>query len=253
MSAGRGTFAYAQARLQARLGMRAAPSDLQRARATRDLAALLQQLRTMPQARYVARLAPATPIHELERRLRAEWCVLVDEVAHWQPDAWRPTLRWLRWLPYLPVLQKFARGGRAPSWTRDDPVVGRIVALEPGTRSGALDATPLQPLQAALAAQGDVTQAWLEHWRHLWPNASDPGLEAIVRAVKGVDTLLRAAPASASTEDLSGTLSRRLLTIFRRHPLSPATAVAYLGLEAIDLLVLRGAILARAALARAAA
>jgi hypothetical protein len=233
--------------------MRAAPSDLQRARAARDLAALLQQLRTMPQARYVARLAPATPIHELERRLRAEWCVLVDEVARWQPDTWRPTLQWLRWLPYLPALQKLARGGRAPAWTREDPVVGRIVATEPGTRSGALDATPLQPLQAALAAEGDITQAWFEHWRRLWPAAADPGLEAIVRAVQGVDTLLRAAPVSASTEELAGTLSRRLLTIFRRYPLSPATAVAYLGLEAIDLLVLRGAILARAALAKAAA
>ena len=125
--------------------------------------------------------------------------------------------------------------------------------MEPGSRSGALDATPLQPLQATLAAQGDVTQAWFEHWRRLWPVASDPGLEAIVRAVQGVDVLLRAAPASASTEELAGTLARRLLTIFRRHPLSPATAVAYLGLEAIDLLVLRGAILARAALAKAAA
>jgi hypothetical protein len=253
VSAGPGTFAYAQARLQARLGLRAAPADLQRARAARDLAALLQLLRSMPQARYVARLAPATPLHELERRLRAEWCVLVDEIAHWQPESWRPALHWLRWLPYLPALQKLARGGRAPSWTREDPVVGRIVAVEPGSRSSALGATPLLPLQAALASDGDVTQAWYEHWRRLWPQAAEPGLDAIVRAVQGFDTLLRAAPASASTEELAGTLARRLLVIFRRHPLSPATAVAYLGLEALDLLALRGAILARAALTRAAA
>lgn len=253
MNAGHGTFAYAQARLQARLGMRAAPSDLQRARAARDLAALLQLLRSTPQARYVARLAPGTPLHELERRLRGEWCALVDEVARWQPERWCPAVHWLRWLPYLPALQKLSRGGRAPSWTRDDPIVGRIVATEPGTRSSALGATPLQPLQAALATEGDVTQAWLEHWRRLWPAPSDAGLEAILRALQGVDALLRAAPASASTEELSGTLARRLLRIFRRYPLSPATAVAYLGLEAIDLLALRGAILARAALAKAAA
>lgn len=253
MSAGPGTFAYAQARLQARLGMRAAPSDLQRARAARDLPALLQLLRSMPQARYVARLAATTPVHEAERRLRAEWCTLVDEVARWQPEAWRPAIRWLRWLPYLPVLQKFARGGRAPAWTREDPVVGRIVAVEPGTRSGALDATPLQPLQAALAAQGDITQAWLEQWRGLWPESPEPGLDAIVRAVAGVDKLLRTAPMTASTEDLAATLARRLLGVFRRYPLSAATAVAYLGLEALDLLALRGTIVARAALARAAA
>ena len=101
--------------------------------------------------------------------------------------------------------------------------------------------------------EGDVTQAWLEHWRRLWPDASDPGLEAIVRAVQGVDD---AAARRTAVSFHRGTVrqpSRRLLSIFRRHPLSPATAVAYLGLEAIDLLVLRGAILARAALARAAA
>ena len=179
--------------------------------------------------------------------------MLVDEVARWQPDAWRPALHWLRWLPYLPVLQKLARGGRAPSWTREDPVVGRIVAMEPGTRSGALDATPLQPLQAALAAAGRRHAGLVRALARLWPAASDPGSKPSCEAVQGVDTLLRAAPASASTEELSGTLSRRLLSIFRRHPLSPATAVAYLGLEAIDLLALRGAILARAALAKAAA
>jgi hypothetical protein len=253
VNAGRGTFAYAQARLQARLGMRAAPADLQRARAARDLAALLQLLRSTPQGRYVARLAPGAPVHELERRLRAEWCVLVDEVARWQPEGWRPALHWLRWLPYLPALQKLARGGRAPAWTREDPVVGRIVATEPGTRSGALLETPLQPLQAALAAEGDISAAWFTHWRRLWPASSNAGLEAIVRAVQGVDTLLRAAPPSAATEELTGTLSRRLLSVFRRHPLSPATAVAYLGLEGIDLLALRGAIVGRAALAKAAA
>ena len=253
MSAGPGTFAYAQARLQARLGMRAAPSDLQRTRAARDLPALLQLLRSMPQARYVARLTPTTPMHELERRLRAEWCALVDEVAQWQPEGWRPALHWLRWLPYLPVLQKLARGGRAPAWTREDPVVGRIVAAEPGTRSGAVETTPLQPLQEALAAQGDITQAWLEHWHRLWPEPAEPGLEAIERAVSGLDKLLRAAPATASTEELAATLTRRLLGIFRRHPLSAATAVAYLGLEAIDLLTLRGAILARAAFSKVAA
>jgi hypothetical protein len=41
-------------------------------------------------------------------------------------------------------------------------------------------------------------------------------------------------------------LSRRLLRIFRRHPLSPAAAVAYLGLEALGLLGLRGGVMRRA-------
>lgn len=248
MSADSGHFAYSQARLQARFGQSADPADLQRAHAARDLAGFLSAVRTTAQRRYTTRLAPGMDPHELERHLRYEWSALVDEVARWQPAPWQEAIRWLRWLPYLPALQKLTRGGRPPAWARADPVLGRIVALDPALRGAALAASPLQPFRLALAANaGDVTAAWLGHWRALWPKGSRHAraLDLIARDVALLDAKLREAVGGDSRE-LHGALSLRLLRTFRRHPLSPTAAVAYLGLEALGLLGLRGGVMRRA-------
>jgi hypothetical protein len=185
--------------------------------------------------------------HELERHLRYEWSTLVDEVARWQPAPWQEAIRWMRWLPYLPALQKLTRGGRPPAWTRADPVLGHIVALDPALRGGALAASPLQPFGPALeAGAGDVTQparpladAVARGNRHA------RAMDRIARDVALLDAKLREAVGGDSKE-LHQALSHRLLRTFRRHPLSPATAVAYLGLEALGLLGLRGGVMRRA-------
>jgi hypothetical protein len=247
---GLGSFGYAQARLQARLGQRIAPEDLQRARAARDLPAYLQQVRTTPLARRVARIAPGMDVHEAERRLREEWAATVTEIARWLPGRWHAAILWLRWLPYLPALQKLARGGRAAGWTREDPVLARIIAAEPGRRARMLGDTALEPLQAAVAAHGDVADAWLEHWRSLWPDeqASRDALERLVREVRDLASLLAELGPGASSEDALAAFGRRLLRLFRRHPLEPVAAFTYLGLEALDQLELRGGITQRVAL-----
>jgi hypothetical protein len=247
-------FGYAQARLQARLGQRALPEVQHAARAARDLPGYLQQVRSTALARHVGRIAPGMDAHEVERRLRHEWATTVAEVARWLPQPWREATVWLQWLPYLPALQKLARGGRANHWMRDEPMLARIIAVEPGARAGGLRGTSLEPLQEAIARHGDVTQAWLEHWRRCWP-ADVParlGLERLLRQVREVTQGLRDLSASASSDELLQRLGARLLRQLRRHPLSPLAAYAYLGLEALDLLELRGAIVRRIALTVAA-
>jgi hypothetical protein len=106
-----------------------------------------------------------------------------------------------------------------------------------------------------MQAEGGIVAAWLQHWRSLWAaNATAAaGLERIAREVEALDALLRAAPPSAASDEMQAALAQRLLRVFRRHPLSPAAAVAFLGLEALDLLALRGAVLLRAVLAPGAA
>jgi hypothetical protein len=248
VSSGSGHFAYSQARLQARFGQAADPVAVQSAHAARDLAGFLSAVRTTPQRRYTTRLAPGMDPHELERHLRFEWSTLVDEVARWQPAPWHKAIRWMRWLPYLPALQKLARGGRPPAWTRADPVLGHIVALDPALRGAALAASPLQPFRRALeTGTGEITSAWLGHWRTLWPAGSRHAgaLDRITHDVASLDARLRARDGGDSRE-LHQALSRRLLRTFRRHPLSPAAAAAYLGLEALGLLVLRGGVMRRA-------
>jgi hypothetical protein len=244
-----GNFGYAQARLQARTGQRAT-EELRRARAMRDLGAYLQQVRATPLARHVARIVPGMDIHEVERRLRGEWSATVEEVARWLPAEWRPATFWWCWLPSLPALQKLARGGRTATWTREDPVLARIVAVEPGRRALMLGGTALAALQAAVASHGDVADAWLAHWRALWPDEPRAvgGLEQLLGAVARCRQALVEAMPEAVTEDAMRLLERDLLRTFRRHPLSPVAAYAFLALEALDLLELRGAITVRVTL-----
>jgi hypothetical protein len=247
---GAAQFAYAQARLQARLGESMPPAVQEQLHAARDLASLLTAARSTALRRYAARLAPGLDPHELERHLRAEWVALVDEVARWQPGEWQASIRWLSWLPSLPLLQKLARGGRPPAWARNDPWLGRVIATEPALRAAALAVTPLRPLRAVFETrERDAAAAWLVHWRASWPRkpAAALALERIARDVADCDASLRE-PAARTSRDTLRALRHRLLRTFRRHPLSPAAAVAFLLLEGLGLLALRGEVMRRAAI-----
>jgi hypothetical protein len=244
-----GHAAYAQTRLQARLGEMPDAAELQQTMAARDLASLLAAVRGTTQRRYAARLAPGMDPHELERHLRFEWTSLVDEVARWQPATGFAAVSWLRWLPSLPLLQKLARGGRPPAWARADTALGRIVATEPALRGAALAGTPLRAFSAALATDGggDIRAAWVAHWRAVWPQDRRAmlALERIVRDVAVCEAALRE-PTVRDSAEPHAVLARRLLRTFRRNPSSPAAAVAYLGLEGLGLLALRGGVMQRA-------
>ena len=242
------SFAFAQARMQARFGARPVAADWQHLEATRDLGAVLQILRGGPLARWTARFPTRPGAHEIERRLREEWMRAIDEVAAWQPDAWRDATRWMRWITYLPALQKLARGGRAPAWMRADAVLGPIVAREPRERGEALAATPLAPLAAGFGEPPDVARAWGLHWQKYWPRAAAfrlplTRLLAVMRAHR---EQLAEAPPEASSRDAIRSAERRLELLFRRHPLSPTATAAYVCTIMLDLQRLRGLLAVRA-------
>ena len=241
------SFAFAQARLQARFGARPVAADWQQLEATRDLGAVLQILRGGPLARWTSRLATRPGLHEMERRLREEWLHAVDEVATWQPEHWREATRWMRWITYLPSLQKLARGGRAPAWMRADPVLGPIVAREPLERGPALEGTPLAPLAAGFAKPPDVAGAWARHWQTLWPSGSEArtALRRLLAAIREHRVRLAEAPPEATSRDAMQSLERRLEIMFRRHPLSAVATAAFVCLMMLDLQRLRGMLAVR--------
>ena len=242
------SFAYSQARLQARYGARPRAADWSQIAATADLGALLQVLRASPLAGWTGLLGSRPGVHDVERRARDEWLRRVDEVASWQPEAWRKGILWLRWIPYLPALQKLARGGRAQAWMRDDAVLGPIVAREPRDRAAALRRTALAPLARGFQPPHEMAATWTRHWRQLWPSR-DPGrapIEALIRMTGQVRRLLAQLPETSRSTDTLRDMERRFQLGFRRHPLSPAAAVAYLGLLALDLRRVRGALATRA-------
>jgi hypothetical protein len=242
------SFAYAQARLQARYGARPRVADWSQVEATADLGALIQLLRASPLAGWTGLLGSRPGLHDIERRAREEWLRRVDEVASWQPEAWRDGILWLRWIAYLPALQKLARGGRAQAWMRDDAVLGPVVAREPRERATALRRTPLAPLARAFLPPHEMAAAWSGHWRQLWPprGVDNEPIEALIRITSRELERLAQLPDDSSSRETLRTLERRFQLGFRRHPLSPAAAVAYLGLLALDLRRMRGALATRA-------
>jgi hypothetical protein len=241
-------YGYAQARLQARFSSRPVASDWQHIAATRDLGAVLQIARGNALARWTSRLPARPGVHEIERGLRDEWLRAVDEVTDWQPEQWREGTRWLRWITYLPALQKLARGGRAPAWMRADPILGPIVARDPRERATALAHTPLAPLATGFTEPPDVRGAWTRHWQSLWPEdrAARAPLERLLRAFREHRARRAAAPDETTSQDSLQTLAHQLKVLFRRHPLSPVAVAAYLGLLALELRQLRGALAVRA-------
>lgn len=241
-------FAYSQARLQARLGVRAGAADWQRLNATRDLGALLQASASSALASWTRELTARVGVHDAERSLRRAWLQAVDEVVAWQPPRWRAAVAWLRWLPYLPALEKLARGAAPPDWMRGDPLLGPIVAEDPRQRAASVQRTGYAPLAAGFHSPPDVTGAWLRHWRELWPR-DDPGAIGLARVARDVGharTEVENAPPGANTGAALVRLEKRLLAAFRRNPLTVVATVAWLALAGLDLLQLRGSVATRA-------
>jgi hypothetical protein len=242
-----GSFAYSQARLQARFGNRLRAGDWHRLQSMRNLASVLQAVRDSPFAAWTQGLGPSSPAHEIERRLRGGWTGAVDEVSNWQPVQWRPAMQWLRWLVYVPALPKRARGGRAPDWMRADPVIGPVVALELQARPGSLARTGMAPLAAGFSDRADVAGAWANTWRKLWPErARSTGTDWFIRELGAHYESLRALPASERSESLRAEFEGRLQRAFRRNPMSMTAGVAYLGLHALDAIRLRGVLVTQA-------
>jgi hypothetical protein len=184
----------------------------------------------------------------VERRARQAWLDEVDEVARWLPAHHRPLVAWLGWLPWIPALEKLARGGRAPDWARDDPVLGPVVASDVPSREAALRRTGLAPLVAGIGPGSLPADTWLAHWRALWPSqrAIRRPLEAVCRDVELAVERLAAMPPGAGSDAVARDLGRRLELAFRRNPLSPAGAVAWLALRGLAWRRLRGVLVIRA-------
>ncbi|MFO1408158.1 MAG: hypothetical protein U1F08_11585 [Steroidobacteraceae bacterium] len=248
-------YALAQARLQARHGRRPADADWAALAATRDLDTTLALLADWPVAGWTRRLGRRPAPADVERQARQAWLDEVREVARWLPAPDRPVVEWLGWLPWVPALEKLARGGRAPDWARDDPLLGPVVASDLPARATALGRTGLAPLAAGFDPGGSPAAVWYAHWVALWPprRAVRAPLEAVSLELRRAIGRLAALPPEVGSDAVARDLGRRLEFAFRRHPLAPAGVVAWLGLRALAWRRLRGALVTRALAVEAAA
>jgi hypothetical protein len=279
MTGAAGSLAYAQARIGARWGARAADATWRRIEGTRGLAAVLGLVQSEPAlASWVEGLTPATGPHAIEATLRRRWGERAEEVARWMPAAWQPALRWCSWLPDLALVEQLATGEPAPHWLdrADAEDLEPLLALAVAARAAmprrtrpadAHDAHRAHDLRLATVApaepraargapptlpQSAALRGWAAEWHRLAPpGAGRAEVEAVVGGLlrRHLDAL---ASDGADTAELRGALQSGLLRAWRRTALQPAAAFCHLGLLGLELLRLRGELVVRAALPRRA-
>ena len=238
-------FAYAQARLQARLGARPDDADWRRLQGVREFAPLLETARATPLQPWIDHLGAGDGVHPLELSLRRRLVAVTEETAGWLPQAWRPAVRWAGWLPYLPALHYLLRGEPSPGWMGQDPALAPYLAGTAEERLAAMKAGALAPLAAAWEQDRPLREGWIEGWRRLWPRHPSPApLEALIDLVRAHLSVFADTPPEQAN-DARARFEEALRGHFRRDLFHPAAAFAYLALTALDAERVRAALVQR--------
>jgi hypothetical protein len=240
------SFAYVQVRLQARHGARADEAVWRQLQGTSDFANYLQLARHTPLRPWVATLDPGLSSDGIESELRRLFRRHVDEVAAWVVPAWRPAVLWVRRLPDLPALQYLFGDAPIPAWIQEDPELHEIGCLSIKERLEVMQQSDCIPFLSAWQAGESLPDAWLAHWRTLWPKAArnDQGLASLGKALRRYLQVLQA-DRSGSVQSRCEALQVQLLSAFRRYSFQPAAVFSYLALTALQLARLRGELLVR--------
>jgi len=249
----RACFAYAQARLQARHGMRPTEQLWRRLASTGDLANFLQQAQRTTLRPWVLGMQATQTSHVLELSLRQRFRNYTDEVARWLPGHWGAVVRPVKRLPDLPALQHLLSGETAPHWMLEDTGLLPFTSENMASRLEALRNSDCDYLAIAWQHGEPQSKAWLEQWRHQWPDSRH-----LVKGLAHLGRLLQQyLQVAGSGQAATGGLPRHQLVmglnyVFRRYSFEPAAACAHLGLIALDLEKLRGVLLQRALFAETA-
>ena len=241
------SFAYMQARVQARHGMRPEERVWHRLRGTTDLANYLHAARKTTLAPWVSGLHATHSTHEIEHALRQQFRDHVDRVAHWLPNRWASTIQWLTLLPDLPAMQHLLNSEAAPAWMLNNPRLRPFTSENMATRIQAMLDSSWYDIVAAWQGGQSPVAAWLERWQGRWPGPTSlhTGMRYLSGLLQQQTHLTRGQP-PGSTQRQRERLAQQLQGAFRRYSFQPAAACAHLGLFALDLERLRAELVSRA-------
>lgn len=242
-------FAYAQARLQARHGLRPSEATWRLLSASVDLGHYLQSARGTSLSVWVEHLQPGTDIHEIERSLRADWARYVGLVASWPPAVWRPAVNWTSVLVYLPAVAHLLGGG-SPSpapWMHNEPVLAVLAQEdEQGARVASLTTTPLAPLRGVWQAGTGVIEAWRDHWHSLRPRSDTRTVSGLaILEARIVGHLAGARGGLPGGLRLREKLAADMTRLFRDYAQTPVAVFSHLMLIALDIERLRAGLVRR--------
>lgn len=248
-------FAYVQARVQARYARLLSEGEWQRLAAVRSYSAYLQETRATQLRPWVAGISEASDAHEIERNLRQQFRITVEEVQGWAPEPWQAAVGWLLWLTDLPLLGHLLADGVAPIGTERDPHLRGWLDGSGRLRRPAVEAAGGGDLLIPVPLGQGLGEVWLRAWRERWGSCERSCLRNLLQLSDQLRTY-RAHLTPVTTEaarDERRALRDRLRHLFHRSVLQPAGLFAYLALVAIDLERLRGALVTRALFDRAGA
>ncbi|MBF0417707.1 MAG: hypothetical protein HQL86_05595 [Magnetococcales bacterium] len=251
-------FAQLQSRLQARHGERLTPAQWYRLEGVVTMDPFVARARETSLAVWLEGVDPRGDVHHLEERMRLAWIRHVERVAGWTPEAWRGAVRWWGVLPDLEVARWQARmndrvGGGFLRNPERDAAEGRSPVFwgEAYPWFARLDGIERLEIPADVI---DLFDWWLARWRRFMPEGATQAREW--REWRRLAHAVRASLIAwdASGKEGLGWESRLLLERqFRRQALRPGALFIHLGLAALDLIRLRGALCRRALFAQAEA
>ena len=242
-------FAYAQARVQARLGERLSGPGWRALESTLGLPQYLASVRNTVLAPHAQHFPAALAPHTIERSLRHDWRAEVDAVSHWVPNAWSPAVEWTAWLPYLDALAWLARGKPVLPWMQPDAVLSTIAVQDVAARRSALADAPFGVLASEDTPAG-MRARWFDHWTSLHPQARDDEKAGLRLLVVGVQRYFAAIDRRRASRNDRREAHERLEEVatglVHRHAEKPVAVFCHLLLVALDLQRLRDGLLRRA-------
>lgn len=245
---GTSRFAYVQARLQARHGLRPLESTWRRLDASYSLEHYLQATRHTSLRPWVVRLPGKPDVHSIERTLREDWIRYIHSIAAWQPRPWQAAVSWITLLVNLPAFAHLVQGLPAPPWMQDDVELHPVSRADARSRFEAMHGSEFAPLLSVSNRELDSWEGWRAHWHTLLPSTGKrirTGLKRLERAIE--EHLLEVEQRGKEDPDQpQNLLSAELVRLFRAYAQTPVAVFSHLGIVALDLERLRAALVLRA-------
>jgi hypothetical protein len=245
-------FGYAQARAQARQGLRLTPSRWRAVESSGDLGRYIHALRGTALAPAVQHFTGTASPHAVERTLRVTWRTEVEHASRWVPRAWRDSVSWTAWLPELDTLGHLLDGKAVLPWMREDALLNQLALEDPDERRTAIEA-----LVGRLPASDDFDPRlwWHRRWLERLPSAGPggSGLNELVGVLEAFGkSRWESTSSPAGTDESRDVLRQRITRLLHRRAGMPVAVYCHLALTALELLQLRAG-LVRHALINAAA
>jgi len=220
-------FAYAQARLHARLEGRFSEGDWRMLASSRTFGSCIDAANQTTVANITARLDRTYSVHAVEQVLREEWSALVSDISAWLPNKWRDATIWMTILPQLRRFEYVSVNGRPLRW------------LQLETESPEAAAVLLSAGERGLQKR-EVAKIWHNEWCLRLPDKRHSSEIDIALAPLFDRYLGNVSPRANGASDDWQNLVDYLMGLFRRFAQTPVAIFAFIGLIALDFERLRG-------------